>query len=75
VNGSAVTRSPLGIYLGIDFEVTDVIVKPSELWHRLHPQRPQDTAALLQQSSLHNNLIEEFRMTLLAVEPPGKDQR
>jgi hypothetical protein len=69
------SHSPLGIFLGIDIEVIDVTLKPSELWHRLHPQHPVDARALLQQSALHNNLVEEVRMTLQAVKPPGRERR
>jgi hypothetical protein len=69
------SHSPLGIYLGIDFEVIDVKLKPSELWRRLYPQRPVDTTALLQQSALHNNLVEEVQMTVQAVKPPGREPR
>jgi hypothetical protein len=69
------SHSPLGIYLGIDFEVIDVKLKPSELWRRLNPQRPVDTTALLQQSALHNNLVEEVQMTVQAFKPPGREPR
>lgn len=30
-------HSPLGIYLGVDFEVVEVNVEPSDLWYHLHP--------------------------------------
>ena len=69
------SHSPLGIYLGIDFEVIDVKLKPSELWRRLHPQVPVDIEALRQQSALYNNLIEEVHMALQAVKPPGREPR
>jgi hypothetical protein len=70
-----ISNSPLGIYLGIDFEVSDVKLKPSELWHRLHPQVPVDIGALVQQSALYNNLIEEVQMILRPVKPPGRGPR
>ena len=69
------SNTPLGIYLGIDFELVDVNLKPSKVWQRLHPQLPVDTAALVRESTLHNNLIEEVQMTLRAVKPPGKEAR
>ena len=43
-----VSNSPLGLYLGIDFEVIEVKLKPSEHWDRLNPQftgRSRDLAA------------------------------
>jgi hypothetical protein len=70
-----ISNSPLGIYLGIDFELIEVKLKPGELWHRLHSQHPVDTQALLQQSSLCNNLIEEVQMILRPVKPPGREPR
>ena len=66
-------NSPLGIYLGIDFELIDVKLKPSNLWRRLHPEDPVDTRALLQQSALYNNLVEEVQIALQAVKPPGRE--
>jgi hypothetical protein len=65
-------NSPLGIYLGIDFELIEVTLTPSEHWHRLHPQPPADAAALVQQSAIYNNLIEQVHMILRPVKPPGR---
>ncbi len=67
--------SPLGIYLGIDLELIEVRLEPTKLWFNLHPQVPVDTAALLEESALHNNLIEEVHMTLRPVKPPGREAR
>jgi hypothetical protein len=67
------SHSPLGIYLGIDFELMEVKLEPSELWYRLHPQRPVDAGILIQQSALYNNLIQEVQMTLRPVKPPGRE--
>ena len=64
-------NSPLGIYLGVDFELIDVKFKPSELWHHLHAQDPAGADAMLQQNALYNNLIEEVLIVLRAVKPPG----
>jgi hypothetical protein len=69
------SNSPLGIYLGIDFELVEVKLKPSEHWHRLHPQNPVDTKALVEQSELYNNLIEQVHMILKPVKPPGREAR
>jgi hypothetical protein len=69
------SHSPLGIYLGIDFELIEMKLEPSELWYRLHPQRPVDGQILMQQSALYNNLIQEVQMTLQPVKPPGRESR
>jgi hypothetical protein len=70
-------NSPLGLYLGIDFELTEVRLKPSALWHRLHAHSPQSMNAetLLEQGELYNNMIEEVQMTLRALKPPGREPR
>ena len=66
------SHSPLGLYLGIDFEVMQVTNKPSPLWFVLHPERPVDNKALAYEGALLNNLIEEIEMTLLPVKPAGR---
>ena len=68
------SNSPLGIYLGIDFELSDLKVEASELWFRLHPQRPVNVPFLMQQSALYNNLVQEVQITLQAVKPPGRER-
>ncbi len=67
------SHSPLGINLGIDFEVVEVKLEPSRLWFKLHPQVPVDTVFLLRESTLYNNLIEEVLLTLRPVKPPGRE--
>ena len=67
------SNTPLGLYLGIDFELVEVKLKPGDLWHRLHPQLPVDIKALMQQAELYNNLIEEVQMTLRSVKPAGRE--
>jgi hypothetical protein len=69
------SHSPLGIYLGIDLELIETKLEPSALWFRLHPQVPVDLTALIEQSALCNNLIEEVQMTLRPVKPPGRESR
>jgi hypothetical protein len=60
-------NSPLGLYLGIDFELVATNVTPSEHWFRLHPGHPVDMELLLNESALYNNLIEELKMELRVV--------
>ncbi len=68
-----IANSPLGLYLGVDFEMVGVQLKPSSLWHRLNPNCPDDIQALIQQSEVYSNLIEEVRMTLRVVKPAGRE--
>lgn len=67
-----ISNTPLGVYLGIDFELSEVRLTPGALWHHLHPGVPVDIGALLHQGSLMNNLIEEVHLTLKAVKPAGR---
>ena len=57
-------NSPLGLYLNIDFELKQTVIKPSQDWFRLHPEKNVDINLLLQESAIYNNLIEEYDMTL-----------
>jgi predicted SAM-dependent methyltransferase len=66
------SHSPLGIHLGIDFELIGTNLVPSDLWYLLHPEQPVDLPGLLKESALYNNLIQEVQMTLQPVKPPGR---
>ena len=57
-------NSPLGLYLNIDFDLKQTVIKPSQDWYRLHPEKNLDINLLQQESSIYNNLIEEYNMTL-----------
>ncbi|NET14659.1 MAG: hypothetical protein F6K08_18405, partial [Okeania sp. SIO1H6] len=59
--------TPLGIYLGINFDLIEVRYIPSQLWYEHEKDRIDDTEYLLQQSSLYNNLVQELDMTLVAI--------
>jgi hypothetical protein len=67
------SNTPLGLYLGIDFEVVDVKLKPTDSWQTLHAQNPAAAQALWQQNALYNNIIEQVDMVLRAVKPPGRE--
>ena len=57
-------NTPLGIYLNIDFDLKETLIKPSQDWFRLHPEQNVDFNLLQQESAIYNNLIEEYHMTL-----------
>tara|TARA_Y100001968_G_scaffold329487_1_gene378929 strand:+ start:6098 stop:6664 length:567 start_codon:yes stop_codon:yes gene_type:complete len=57
-------NSPLGQYLGIDFELKKTIVKPSSDWYRLHPEKTIDAKLFQEESAIYNNLIEQYEMIL-----------
>lgn len=59
--------TPLGIYLGVDFELLKTVYVPSKLWYKFETERADDMDYLLEQSSFYNNLIQEVDMTLMAI--------
>ena len=60
-------NSPLGLYLGVDFELIQVGFRPSPLWYQRHPGPEVDIQLLQTESALYNNLIEELNMTLKVI--------
>ena len=60
-------NSPLGIYLDIDFDLKQTIIKPSQDWFRLHPEKNVDINLLQKESAIYNNLIEQYDMSLEVV--------
>ena len=65
-------NSPLGLQLGVDFDLIETRYRPGEIWYKLHPGAEVDLDLLLSEAALHNNLIQEIRMVLRAVKPPGR---
>jgi hypothetical protein len=64
-------NTPLGLYLGVDFELTKVDVVPDEPW-RSRLQRGEITAAELQAAMrMHANVITEMTIVLRAVKEAG----
>lgn len=60
-------NSPLGLYLGVNFELIETIYKPSSSWFDLHPEPEVDIELLLSESTYYNNLIEQIEMLLEVV--------
>ena len=60
-------NSPLGLYLDINFELKQTVIKPSEDWFRLHPDKNVNVTLLQQESNIYNNLIEQYEMLLEVV--------
>ena len=61
-NGSA--NTPLGLYLDIDFELKQTLIKPSSDWFRLYPDKNVNLELIQQESNIYNNLIEQYEMLL-----------
>ena len=57
----------LALYLDVDFELTDVVYTPSEVWLERYPDKATDTDLLLKESEIYSNLIKDVEMTLIAI--------
>ncbi len=57
----------LAFYLNVDFELTEVVHTPSEVWLERYPESASDTEKLMKESEVYINLIKEVKMTLVAV--------
>ena len=67
-------NSPLGLYLGIDFELIEVKLKPSEYLASPESAATRRTSGpYFSRAQLYNNLIEEVEMVLRPVKPPGRE--
>ncbi len=60
-------NSPLGLYLGVNFELIGTYYTPSSHWFELHPEPEVDVDLLLSESAYYNNLIEQIEMILEVV--------
>ena len=58
------SNSLLGINLGVDFEVIEVNRKPARDWFILHPNGLDDPHQINLETSIYNNLIEEYEIQL-----------
>lgn len=63
-NGNS--NTPLALYLDVDFEIRSTLITPGQDWFRLHPEQANevDIEQLVRESSIHNNLIEQYTITL-----------
>lgn len=64
-------NSPLGLYLGINFELLRTNYRPSSHWFRRHPEPTVNLESLLEESALYNNLIEQIEMELQVIKQPS----
>ncbi|AAZ58445.1 hypothetical protein PMN2A_0954 [Prochlorococcus marinus str. NATL2A] len=66
-------NSPLGLYLDINFELKQTVIKPSEDWFRIHPDKNVDVRLLQQESNIYNNLIEQYDMSLEVIKNSNEE--
>lgn len=70
-NDKGIAASPLGLYLDVDFEVSDIQYKLDPLWERMHPNQVNGERSLeLLMAMQHSyNVIEEVKFTARAIKP------
>jgi predicted SAM-dependent methyltransferase len=69
-----VSRSALGLYTGTDFVTTNVELVADPRWHEALNSSQLDLAAFQELSRQQNNVIEEYRIELMARKSPPPTQ-
>ena len=64
-------NSPLGMYLNIDLEITQLEIMPDPVWAQRLKENTITEQELSSAAKKYNNVIKEFRMTLKVI----KDER
>ncbi len=67
-----VANTPLGQFIGVDFEIADVQMLPDEPWRGRFQRGEINQADLHQAMRMYNNVIMETTITWRAVKPAGK---
>lgn len=62
-------NTPLGLYLGVDFEIASVNMRPDEPWRGELQAGRLSSQALAQAMRRYNNVIKEVEILLRAVKP------
>lgn len=61
------SNSPLGMYLNVDLELTDVSITLDPLWKQHRKAKKLSHAKLLSAARQYNNVITEFRMVVKVI--------
>lgn len=61
------SNSTLGIYLGVDFEITKTNYMPSDIWFKMNEGKNYRLEDLLNQSLLYCNLIKQIEIFLRVI--------
>jgi len=60
---SGAANSPLGLYLGVDMEITHLEITPDPVWVQLLKDKKITEQELSAASKKYNNVIKEYRIT------------
>ena len=63
------SNSPLGIYLDVDLEVTDVSMTLDPLWEKERKEKQLSQSQILSASKQYNNVITEIYMAVKIIKP------
>jgi predicted SAM-dependent methyltransferase len=65
-------NTPLGVYLGIDFETRTVNIVLDEPWHGRFERRELSEADVRDAIRSYNNVVKETQIVLEAIKPAGR---
>jgi hypothetical protein len=60
-------NTPLGLYIGVNFEVIQTLYTPSSHYFSIHREPQVDLELLMTSAALYNNMIEQIDMTLRVI--------
>jgi len=63
------SNSPLGIYLDVDLEVTDISMTLDPLWEKERKEKQLSQSQILSASKQYNNVITEIYMAVKIIKP------
>ena len=62
-------NTPLGIYLGVDFDITDAKLILDDIWQRKFERKQVTMDALNEAAAAYNNVIKEIQIKMTAIKP------
>ncbi|WP_320676297.1 hypothetical protein [Prochlorococcus sp. MIT 1300] len=61
------SNTPLGLYLGVNLEITSIKTTFSPNWYSLHPGGCTDPEIVERDTSIYNNMIEEYQIDIVVI--------
>jgi hypothetical protein len=69
---SGVANTPLGLYIGVDFEILSTNLKLEPHWHDQLERKTITAAELRHAICSYNNVVKQINITMSPVKPPGR---
>jgi hypothetical protein len=65
-------NTPLGVYIGVDFEIQNVSIGLSPVWKDRFERKEITVSDLQYAMATYNNVVKEIEMTISRVKPAGR---